>query len=203
MNRNEFEKNCWNVYLAIENDFLSVEKYIAIDIKNYKTFSNEFTKQLLTICGEVDVQLKLLCKLLNSSSRSDNIKAYASELLPSLPEINDYTIISKQNHTIQLEPWKDWSSTKSPDWWLDYQQVKHFRLDQDTNSGIYNYEKANFENTFFALSALFSIEMLIYKKLSENENNQLIIPSKSSLAFSFKNWANGQINLVDAVAFIN
>ena len=76
MNRKEFEKNCWNVYLAIENDFLLVEKYIAIDKKNYQTFSNEFTKQLLTICGEVDVQLKFLCKLITPTSSADNIKKW-------------------------------------------------------------------------------------------------------------------------------
>ena len=38
MNRKEFEKNCWNVYLAIENDFLLVEKYIAIDKKKLSNF---------------------------------------------------------------------------------------------------------------------------------------------------------------------
>lgn len=202
MNRTEFERNCWRVYLAIENDFSSVEKFIAIDEKNYKTFSNEFTKQLLTICGELDVQLKFLCKLINPSSTSDNIKSYARELLTVFPEINDFTIISKQNHLIEIQPWKDWTDIQSPNWWLDYQKVKHFRLDFDSRRSIYNYEKANLENTFYALSALFSIEMLIYKKLSNDEHEKLVIPSHSSSIFTFKDWANGQINLVDAVAFI-
>lgn len=202
MNRKEFEKNCWNVYLAIENDFLLVEKYIAIDKKNYQTFSNEFTKQLLTICGELDVQLKFLCKLINPSSSSSKIKEYANDLLTTFPEINDFTIISKQNNQIEIQPWKDWTSSLSPNWWLDYQQVKHFRLDLDSTRHIFNYEKANLENTFFALSALFSIEMLIYKKLSTDEDEKLIIPSHSSSIFTFKDWANGQINLVDAVAYI-
>ena len=115
MNRKEFEKNCWNVYLAIENDFLLVEKYIAIDKKNYQTFSNEFTKQLLTICGELDVQLKFLCKLINPSSSSSKIKEYANDLLTTFPEINDFTIISKQNNQIEIQPWKDWTSSLSPD----------------------------------------------------------------------------------------
>lgn len=202
MNRLEFEKNCWRVYLAIESDFFSVEKFIAIDKKNFKTFSNEFTKQLLTICGEVDVQLKFLCKLITPTSSADNIKSYARELLTVYPEINNFTLISKQNNSIEIQPWKNWSDTKSPDWWLDYQKVKHFRLDLDSERHIYNYEKANLENTFYSLAALFSIEMLIYKKLSEAEHEELIIPSRSSSIFTFKDWANGQINLVDAVAYI-
>lgn len=44
--------------------------------------------------------------------------------------------------------------------------------------------------------------MLIYKKLSTDEDEKLIIPSHSSSIFTFKDWANGQINLVDAVAYI-
>lgn len=75
-------------------------------------------------------------------------------------------------------------------------------MDLDSTRHIFNYEKANLENTFFALSALFSIEMLIYKKLSTDEDEKLIIPSHSSSIFTFKDWANGQINLVDAVAYI-
>lgn len=202
MNRKEFEKNCWNVYLAIENDFLAIEKFIAIDEKNYQTFSNEFTKQLLTICGELDVQLKFLCRLINANSTSSKIKDYANELLSIFPEINDFTIISKQNHLIEIQPWKDWSALSSPNWWIDYQKVKHSRLDFDNTRNIYNYEKANLINTFYALSALFSIEMFIYKKLSEDENEEILIPSHSSSVFTFRDWANGQINLKDAVAFI-
>ena len=202
MNRKEFEKNCWNVYLAIENDFLAIEKFIAIDEKNYQTFSNEFTKQLLTICGELDVQLKFLCRLINANSTSSKIIDYANELLSILPEINDFTIISKQNHLIEIQPWKDWSAFSSPNWWIDYQKVKHSRLDFDNTRNIYNYEKANLKNTFYALSALFSIEMFIYKKLSEDENEKILIPSRSSSVFTFRDWANGQINLKDAVAFI-
>ena len=202
MNRKEFEKNCWNVYLAIENDFLAIEKFIAIDEKNYQTFSNEFTKQLLTICGELDVQLKFLCRLINANSTSSKIKDYANELSSILTEINDFTIISKQNHSIEIQPWKDWSASSSPNWWIDYQKVKHFRLDFDNTRNIYNYEKANLKNTFYALSALFSIEMFIYKKLSEDENKEKLIPSRSSSVFTFRDWANGQINLKDAEAFI-
>lgn len=202
MNRKEFEKNCWNVYLAIENDFLSEEKFIAIDKKNYKAFSNEFTKQLLTICGELDVQLKFLCKHINKNSTSDKIKKYAEELLANFPEINEFTIISKQNHLIEIQPWKDWTISVSPNWWQDYQKVKHNRLDYDSDLNIYNYEKANLQNTFYALAALFAIEMLIYKKLSDDEHEELVIPTRSSSIFTFKDWANGQINLKDTIAFI-
>ena len=66
MTKNEFLKFSWKQYLALEADFMQTERYISFEEDNMSTYSQEYIKQLQTICGEIDVQCKEYCKFLDN-----------------------------------------------------------------------------------------------------------------------------------------
>ena len=78
MNRTEFIIDCWNYYLYLEKYFIKLTRYITIHKNNYKTFSDEIHKQLLSVAMEFE---------------NLNIKI-SKELQITLPKkckINDFT----------------------------------------------------------------------------------------------------------------
>ena len=49
-----FEKIYWQYFLELEEQFLSTKRYVAFDKANFKTFSTEYLKLLVAVCGEID-----------------------------------------------------------------------------------------------------------------------------------------------------
>ena len=54
MTRADFIKNYWNYYLSLENRMLQTSSYVAIDLANSETFSNEYAILVQAIGGELD-----------------------------------------------------------------------------------------------------------------------------------------------------
>ena len=82
----------WKQYLLIEKEFRKSNKYVALSIDNYNTYSDLYARILLQIGSEVDVVSKLICKEINAGSNADNIVKYGIEILQVFPEFESVTI---------------------------------------------------------------------------------------------------------------
>lgn len=59
----QFINNNWNYYLMLENDFINITRYIKLDKRNFKTFSDEIIKLLQSIGAECDLMFKKICNI--------------------------------------------------------------------------------------------------------------------------------------------
>ena len=207
MTTNDFLKLSWKQYLALEADFMQTERYISFEEKNMSTYSQEYIKQLQTICGEIDVQCKQYCKILDNTFNGNNMLSYANTILCNRSNIKSAVVYCGD---LQLKPWEEWSSDPcdpnngnnplnvSPTWWKDYNKVKHERLATDSN-GDFWYTHANFENTVNALAALYVICMNCYKDLAVAEGNRMTKPYYKNTLLQYKDWESSIILLGDGV----
>lgn len=209
MNIQEFEANCWQYYHVLENDFMEIERYAAFVEENKNTYSVEFIKQFQTICSEIDVVCKLYSIFCDPESNPQNIKHYANIILSHNQDITGSEVQLKINPSFIISPWNEWSCDHSdfsvssnprnitPSWWKDYNKVKHERLNVDENGSQY-YKRATLGNVINALSALYVLEMNLYKELIRSyENHRITIPSKESSIFIYLGWENHLIRMGD------
>lgn len=207
MTTKEFLKLSWKQYLALEADFAQTERYISFEERNMGAYSQEYIKQLQAICGEIDVQCKQYCRILDPSYNGDGIRSYANTILSHRPDIKNAVVICDD---LQLKPWEEWSSDPkdpynsnnpinvSPTWWRDYNKVKHERLGKD-NNGDFWYTHANLENTIKVLAALYVICMNCYKDLAVAEEQKLKLPMPNNTLMKYKDWQTGQYVLGDCI----
>ncbi len=157
----------WSYFLSLEADFALTTRYVHISTGNYKTYSIEYVKLILSSCSEIDVLLKLICKEHEPTTTVNNIDQYRPILLKYYPDIVK-TEVSLPRYQIKLLPWEKWSEETNPDWWRDYNDIKHVRSS--------NFEKANLFNTMYAMGGL--VVLLVYwcnklKKYPINESTLL------------------------------
>lgn len=192
MTRDEFCKYHWEYYLVLEKDFLQTERFISFDLgKNYlydkkgctnygnsMCFSNEFIKQYQSICSEIDVILKTICKEINNKSKAKEIKGYTNEVLKKWPGITNQKVAMKD---IELIPFMNWSLQpyNSPDWWPPYNNVKHKR--------IKNYKEANLKNVLNSLAALYILEHYLVKYIGDRDSTY-DVPNDISQLFEMVNY---------------
>ncbi len=134
------EHHYWHYFISIENEIINVSKYIEIHKTNFKTFSVELTRLLLSICSEVDVLIKLLCQKIDpvawknaieSVSKTKNrpdpdMDVYRPFICQKLPTFNDVKIKLSQ-YDYGFVPWKNFHKDMNPEWWFKYNLVKHQR----------------------------------------------------------------------------
>ncbi len=161
----------WNYFLALDDDAANLARYVEFSNANFNTYSIEMARLLMAASSEVDVVAKMLCKIINPNSSAKDINDYRTAIMSSFPAITDYTIVIPR-FGLELLPWQNWSSNKNPDWWRDYNSVKHER-----NS---NYTKANLSNTLNSIAGLFSILLFCFKEDAEN-GDLLPIPKMFSV----------------------
>lgn len=144
-------------YLRLEKDFIEALNYVEFAEDNYSTYSIEFEKMLLSICSEVDVLCKLLCKEIRPSESPSKILEYA----PILCGYSGFSASEVRFERIKKTflPFKDLTLTDTPSWWKAYNKVKHERTSDD------NYKKGNLENVFLALVGLYALNRQYFKKL--------------------------------------
>jgi hypothetical protein len=119
-------KHHWNYFLAIEKDLEKLSRYIEFSNDNLNTYSIELTHILLSASSEVDVIMKELCQLIDSSKLTDNINDYKSVIRTHLKSFIDEEI-SIERYGMTYKPWINWKGNKNPDWWKSYNNVKHQR----------------------------------------------------------------------------
>ena len=190
MNLIDFVNKYWNYYMQLENDFFSFEAYCSIDNDNDDSFSTRYLQLFLSICGEIDTICKTFCKKLDNSLNTNNCR------------ITDYIKILNANYTtfaeekiklnnykyLSFKPWENLKSNSSPDWWKDYNLVKHHR--DELTDGKENYKLANQKNTIQALCALYILieywisDIFIHDPTYSN----IIMPKLKSKKFTLENW---------------
>lgn len=176
MNREEFCRLHWRYYLVLERDFLDIERYITFDlgdnysydnqmitdIANSNAFSNELIKQYQTICSEVDVILKSICKELGNNN-ANSMTVYTEEVLKKWDLLPNQKV---RMNAIELQPFLNWRSEpnyNSPDWWTPYNGVKHERLA--------NFRNANLKNVVNALAGLYILELWFVKFIGDRDKD--------------------------------
>lgn len=186
MTRDEFCKHHWSYYLVLEKDFLEIERYIELDLGdnylyncaptdlgNSETFSNEFVKQLQTICSEVEVVLKTICVEISGYTGIEKMPQYTSVVLQSWPDIKNQKVRMRENDLIPFQNWQAAPNYSSPDWWPLYNGVKHNR--------IINSRKANLKNTINALAALFILEQFLVRFIGQRDQEKDVPNDVSNL----------------------
>lgn len=180
MTQEEFISKVWGYYIMLENSFINTFQYVEPVEDNNYIYSKEYSKLLLSICSEVDIICKELCKLIENKD-SDAVSDY---------NIDNYrNVISKYNNFLKesctclvnhevLEPWSSWEDVKNPSWWKDYNKLKHDRLAKE------NYKLGNFINVKNSLAGLYILCRIYYKYRYKNE------PLPKSNLFMMNNWTS-------------
>lgn len=94
-----------------------------------------------------------------------------------------------QEYNIVIQPFSDWDISypaQSLQWWNAFTDIKHNRYIQNT--------KANLENVLNCLGALYLMEMLCLKKITEDSSEPDVFDESSNL-FTLKNWTSKAIPL--------
>ncbi|MFR1830512.1 hypothetical protein ACQPUL_12050 [Clostridium butyricum] len=189
MDKEEFLQKYFQYYLALEDDFIETTRYVQLSESNYKTFSIEYTKQYQAICSEIDVLCKEICKSFGSTT-AEKFPDYTGVILSNFNDITSRVVNVGLNSKINLKPFKDWKpkpNYKSPQWWTDYNSVKHERNN--------NFENANLENVLNSLSGLYMLEKYFLKDICNRTNNEFDIPDKESQLFEINNWKSNMISI--------
>ena len=193
MTREDFIKCYWDYYMALEDDFLKTERYVSFNLgdnflynsstpanlENSICFSNEYIKQYQAICSEIDVLLKSICLEININSKADNMPQYTKVVLGQWPQIEKQKVLFKE---FELQPFGGWTCIpqyNSPEWWTQYNEVKHHRLD--------SFKKANLKNTVNSLAALYVLECYIVKYIGDRDG-EYDVPNNISQLFEIKNF---------------
>ena len=70
----------WNYFIALEQDLLKISRFIEFNKANYKTYSIELSHLLLASSSEVDVVMKALCNLLDTSKKHEKVDHYRATI---------------------------------------------------------------------------------------------------------------------------
>ena len=150
----------WNYFIALEEDLEKVARYIEFDEANYETYSLELAHLLLATASEVDVVLKSLCNMLNSTKEHKNMYHYRTTIMAFIPELSNEEV-SIPRHGLTLTPLINWSNDKAPYWWESYNNVKHHRDEK--------FSEANLKHTLNAIASLGLIVLYFYREELANE----------------------------------
>lgn len=71
---NAFIRGYWEYYRELEDEFLATRRYVAFDVENYSTYSVEYLKLYLAVCGEIDTVGKDIAHAVNGDFEPDNKK---------------------------------------------------------------------------------------------------------------------------------
>ena len=176
MTLKEFKRNYLRQYCLIEKDFANTIDYVSISAANYGTFSPAYLKILLSIGSEIDVLKDCVCKLLNTDMK------HFIQVEPDFHSVS----VEVSSDEIVLTPWD--TTDPFPKWWTAYNEVKHNRNESaDKFDPLKKYfEYANLENVLSALAGLYSLELLAYKIVAEQNNEKVFVPCIRSI-FQVKN----------------
>ncbi len=122
----------WSFFEMIDEELHTFSRQVEFAEANFPAYSVYLAGLYLSICSEIDVVAKLLCKRIKGDEDPGNIR-----------DIRDYRRIIPAHHDflpqlkvtvlpvpLALTPWKNWQETQgnaSPDWWEFHQKVKHHR----------------------------------------------------------------------------
>lgn len=154
-------------YVNIEKELRNIFNYIEPDEDNKQTFSFELYSLLLRACTEVELNCKQILEANGATPIGKFFTMSDYKKLEKSSMLSKYKVVyqnwrQRNSDTKELEyirkefyPFKnfDISISKSPNWYTDYNSVKHNREG--------NLEKANLEN---CMNAIAGILVLLYSQ---------------------------------------
>lgn len=147
----------WNYFIALEQDLERASRYVEFAEPNFPTYSLEFAHLMFAAASEVEVVLKRFCARFAPKEPTEDINDLKKIVLGG-DQGDDYRlkglpkrIVSVPRFGLELQPWKNWSGKKNPDWWKAYNAVKHNRHERFTD--------ANLHNALNAVGALFVLSL--------------------------------------------
>jgi hypothetical protein len=153
----------WTFFETIDEDLHAYSRYLEFHERNFGAFSINLARLYLSICSEIDVLAKAICKRDIPASNPWDISDWRKLIIARYPLFPYFWVNVKQVCTIQ--PWEEWITTKdkNPFWWGDYNDVKHHRDEF--------FYKANLENVLCSAAGL--LVMLTYWYGAQVQNRQL------------------------------
>lgn len=115
--------------------------------------------------------------------------------MTSTPDITNNKI-SVQEYDIEIQPFMNWdikNPGQSLQWWGAFTDIEHNRYGK--------IKQAKQENVLNILGALYLLEMLYLKKITDG-TDELDVFDESSKLFTLKNWTFKAIPLDRPVAFL-
>ena len=194
MNRKELSQNHWRYYLMLEKRFIESVEFAELHKDNFDTFSNGYALLIQAIGAELDTVFKEFCGF-NTADRK-TITDYAQHILQSTPDIKNQKI-SVPEYDLEIQPFMNWNLNKpaqSLQWWCAFTEVKHNRHDQ--------LRQAKQENVLNILGALYLIEMLYLKRITDG-TDEIDVFDESSNLFRLKDWTSKAVPLSHAFALLS
>ena len=191
LTRKELEQRYWRYYLMLEKRFKESIEYVELHKDNYNAFSNGYALMIQSIGAELDTVFKEFCGF-NTEDRK-TIENYAQYILEEDPAIIN-RIIVLQGYDMEIQPFKTWNiehASQSLQWWFAFNKTKHNRFNK--------LKLANLENALNILGALYMIEMMYLKKIT-NDTQDVDISDERSELFKIKGWETRTISMQDIVA---
>ena len=158
----------WNYFLMLEDDLASVARYVEFHQDNYKTYSLELSRLLVTACGEVDGILKQVCKLVAPKrSGAWNIDSYREVFSKEFADFPK-SRVAIPRYGLELTPWENWGTQQptSPLWWVGHNGIKHSRHTE--------FQNGNLKNVLNAMAGLYIANIFLH---SLGNPPQLLIPN--------------------------
>ena len=190
------KRNCKNrkenirYFNILQKEFMDILEYIELSDKNMETYSLKIYKVFLSVCTEIENNLKGILysnnykvgQLLNM--KNDYFK------LENILKLSKYKVkITITDYEKLVQPFKEWEDHEeyTPiEWYKDYNNLKHNRSD--------NIEKANLLNLTKAICALY---ILLYAQFYEYSKT---IDSSNALSFFTD---DGELLIEDGVSIIH
>jgi hypothetical protein len=150
----------WNYFLLLEDELVGISRFVELSEDNYKAYSIEFVRLFLSICSEVDVVAKLLCKEADSvifdktkGSHDPNMGTYRFVINSKFPGFHE-AHVKIPLYNLSFVPWDNFKADSSPTWWSEYNGVKHERN--------INFKNATLGNVLFSMSGLMVLLVYFY-----------------------------------------
>jgi len=154
----------WRYFISLEDEIVKISRFVEISKDNYGVYSIELTKLFLSICSEVGVVAKLLCKevdlsLFNKERGNCNptIDTYRTVIRAKFPKFHEAKV-KIPFYNLSFMPWEAFKDNTSPAWWKQYNGVKHERN--------LNFKNANLENVLSSMSGLMMLLVYLYDRQS-------------------------------------
>lgn len=144
----------WQYFISLESSLYETTRYVELSESNYSVFSIEYARIFLSTSAEVDVVCKLLCGKIQPKSKAGNIDDYRNLVMAHYPNFHKVKVQIPRLES-EIYPWEAWNIDDNPDWWRNYNKVKHER-------GKY-FEEANLKNSIYALGGLFALLLYFYQ----------------------------------------
>lgn len=166
-----------NSYRILSKDLKRTFEFVDPDISHWNVYSHRFYELLLRICTEFESHCKNICKIGLGNKKAKFINHY-SKLNEIKQDESTFYLSNFQFSLIEFEnkiitPFKNFSNTDerfvSPDWFKEYNIVKHNRADEFKMAKL-----GNVVESYCALTTLLYIQRINYTDATIGCGNELI-----------------------------